>query len=100
MVLVNIPGHLVPLRNGFSKCSAQGVPSALQSPVPLAQRPRLVHGSSEKGIPKDSAAILLCINPQGLFHFSVSSRLNETSKFHDENGIAACLEQLLKGSVC
>lgn len=49
--------------------------------------PRLVHGSSEKGIPKDSAAILLCVNPQGLFHFSVSSRLSETNKFHDENGI-------------
>lgn len=37
MVLVNIPGHLLPLKNCFSQCSAWGLPSALPTPVALAR---------------------------------------------------------------
>lgn len=55
----------------------------------VTQSLRLVHGCPEQGIPKVSMEILLCMNPQGLFHFNAVSAQGSVSIWEWN---AACLE--------
>lgn len=73
---------------GTAQCPSK--PSSLaQGASAEQQRPKLVHGCSKQGIPKDSVAILLCINLQGLFHFNSVSAQGSVSLWELN---AVCLE--------